>query len=362
MEFNSKTIREVIFGAKVRGYDPAEVDEFIAAVADGVDELQERLRRANDRASAAESQLAALKAEPVKPSSAEISKVWERAATAAELAVSEAKATAQELLDSAKKQSETEIVMAKVEAARIAEDSQAQLRRDILQLETARDQLKTDVDTLGTHLEVEREKVRAVLTRALSALDDKQKEAAQAPPVSDIVVPEQPAVEEIAPPVSASVAPIAETPVAENRFEPKEEESVDPWRSTSSEDVASTSFSSTPTPATEDEEDVSASEAQSFGWSVPDWRSQSQEAEPEQYVSPPNASSAEQPLQEWKPEEQSSVAKDDEDEDPFLAELRRAVQNDSPLGPRDAVSDESAAVDETYDEDDERSGFFRRKK
>ena len=85
MELTAKTLQDVTFGAKVRGYDPAEVDVFISAVAEGVEELQERLRRATERATRAELQLATGGGAPAAPSSStcEIIKVWERAVTAA---------------------------------------------------------------------------------------------------------------------------------------------------------------------------------------------------------------------------------------------------------------------------------------
>src|SRR4051794_5800940 len=176
MELTAKTLPEDTFGANRRGYDPAEVDEFIAAVAEGVEELQERLRRATERAARAEQQLATANAGAMQadsgPSAGEISKVWERAAQAADSAVEEARHEAQRLLDDARQRAEAQLADARAEAesavgsardeaARMFNDSQAQLRAEISQLERAREDLKRDVDSLSGYLDTELGHVRS---------------------------------------------------------------------------------------------------------------------------------------------------------------------------------------------------------
>src|ERR1044072_8181940 len=112
MELTAKTLQEVTFGSsKVRGYNPAEVDQFIEAVAEGVEELRERLLRAVARATRAEQEAAQAQAQAesatpgvAAPSQPEISKVWERAVAAAESAVAEVKAEADRILTESRTQ------------------------------------------------------------------------------------------------------------------------------------------------------------------------------------------------------------------------------------------------------------------
>jgi hypothetical protein len=54
--------------------------------------------------------------------------------------------------------------------------------------------------------------------------------------------------------------------------------------------------------------------------------------------------------------------RDDEDDDPFLAELRRAVVDTEPLGPRDHHHASQGAVDDDDGDDASSAGFFRRGK
>jgi len=315
MELTAKTIREITFGAKVRGYDPAEVDEFIAAIAEGVEELQERLRRAIDKAARSEAAAAvggslvatdtpasapAAVAQTQSPS--EISKVWERAVAAAEEAVAEAKATAQQLLSDAQLQSEKAISEASSEATRISEEAQRDLRDEVGQLEAARDQLKADVGRFSDYLEEEKAKVRSVLTRALAAIDDE--DAAPTP------------------------MPQAESPVTSLAIEETEPE---------------------PEPAPPVSEE---SEPESESEPEPEW------PDPQPWSNAP-AASPEEPA----PAEAVSNGETDDGQDPFLQELRRAVQDDAPLGPRDEPEDDNP-VDRLYSsaDDDDKKGFFPWKK
>jgi len=348
MELTAKTIREVTFGAKVRGYDPAEVDEFIAAVADGVDELQERLRRATDRANRAEqagtidAPVAAAVSQP--STTGEISKVWERAVAAAEEAIAEAKQSAQELLQDAQQQAAAQVGTARDEAVRVSNEAQAGLREEIAKLEAARDQLKIDVGHLSGYLDTEREKVRAVLNRALDALNDDETGAAPPPSVPSVSVPEQ---------VSPLDA-IYESPTAGS------------WQAGS--------LIEAPQPPAQ-RQDAPQMEAPQPAWQQQEWPDTSAEPEAAPEASDWQAAEPQPQMPEWQPtpaaeqpdwrtQPESSDADGDGDQDPFLAELRRAVQDDGPLGPRDEPTDDDGnpMADLYANDDDDKSGFFRRKK
>jgi DivIVA domain-containing protein len=333
MELTGNKIREVTFGAKVRGYDPAEVDEFIAAVADGVDELQERLRRAVERATRAEQQLAAggasiepapvVVTEPVNasaPTTSEISKVWERAVTAAEEAVSDARQTAQKLLDDASRQSESTVASARAEAQRLSEEGQRQLRADIAQLEAARDQLRGEVESLTRYLDEERSNVRTVLNRVITILEEESK--LSSPPSGSGSMPSSGSTS--SPVSSAPVSPVAEPVVAAAPAVPVE----------------------TPEPA----------------WQATVEAESAYDAPAAESVVAPQPE-AEAPVSEPAPADvREESNQDDGDQDPFLAELRRAVKDDQPLGPRDTPEEDPINGLYADDDDEDKKGFFPWKK
>ena len=314
MELTAKTLQEVTFGAKVRGYDPTEVDEFIAAVAAGVGELQERLHRAIDRAGKAEQQLAEAQAHPqpqaasvappIESQSAEIGKVWEKAVAAAEQAVEEARREAQELLDEAHGQAEMVRGQAQAEADRVASESQEQMRAELGQLEGVRDTLHVDVDRLSQFLDAEKSRLRTHVVDALHALDEYGAGSGSVPAVSEFTIPE-------------ASTPSWEQPQS---LADAVEAYGEPQNGIASYQPEQPSFDNgSPVAA--------AVEAPAV---------------------------AEQPA--WQPPSEPELTPQEES-DPFLAELRRAVHDDQPLGPR-----EDAAVGNLYSQDDDKSGFFRRKK
>jgi DivIVA domain-containing protein len=363
MELTAKTLQEVTFGAKVRGYDPAEVDDFIAAVAEGVEELHERLRRATERATRAEQQLAAApvdvpsavsQAEPVSAAASsgntEISKVWERAVAAAEEAVDEAKAEAQRLLDEARNRADTQlndarreadttVSTAKAEAARITEESQAHLRVEIQKLEAARDSLQGDVSGLSAFLQSEKERVKARLDEALAAIEQYGGGAAPlAEPASSSYVSDGAPVTTTTDDWSAPTS--TTTSVTEPEWGVASTASDEPSSDVSEQDGAAQAGQSD-----DAQVDWAASQGQP---SVDDWRDET----------------ILQPVVENESGEDASEESADDvdaDGDPFLAELRRAVQDDGPLGPRE--DDAEDPLNDLHSSDDDGSnGFFRRNK
>src|SRR3954451_15654593 len=54
MDLSPKTLREVEFREKLRGYHPEDVDQFLERVAAGIEALQDKLRQTTERAVHAE--------------------------------------------------------------------------------------------------------------------------------------------------------------------------------------------------------------------------------------------------------------------------------------------------------------------
>ncbi len=107
-----------------------------------------------------------------------------------------------------------------------------------------------------------------------------------------------------------------------------------------------------------------------FGTSEPQPQEHFATPEPEPRFEEPKPAVEEPPAYEevpaWAadpaPAPVASNNADDDESDPFLAELRRAVRDDGPLGPRDDEPGEDDSIDRLYADDDDDKSFFKRKK
>ncbi len=360
MELTAESLQQVKFGAKVRGYDPEEVDRFIVNVSEIGEELHERLRRATERATTAEQQLAQVSANPPPPAeaavpqqSAELGRVWERAVAAAEGAVEEARQEAQTILEDARRAADEAVTGAQHEAKRMAEESQSQLRADIARLESARDQLKGDVDGMASFLGGEKSRLRASIAKALADIDDYGSVGQSSPVLSQVEVPPQKESTFAAPlPSAAAPAP----PYSAPQPKPEPEPQPPPQPQANYEDpplpvFAQEARQADPNPNPEREPDREP-ETPSGAFHEPD--------QPAWVVDQPIEEPA--PAQaQWQEPPQNKPQEEDEG-DPFLAELRRAVRDDGPLGPRDEEENQEDSIDRLYASDEDDKSFFKRKK
>ncbi len=94
MDLTPETLRSATFRDKLRGYHPDDVDEFLESVARGLEVLLARLRDASERARSA------VVAEPT-PEADEAVRTLSLAQRTADLAIHEAKAEAERLLNAA---------------------------------------------------------------------------------------------------------------------------------------------------------------------------------------------------------------------------------------------------------------------
>jgi len=199
---------------------------------------------------------------------------------------------------------------AESEARRAQEEARTRVLGELRELEAARDQLHGDVDTLERHLEEQRDRLRLTTRELQRLLDDPAAlRGVAVPVVSDIVVPTA-----AAPAVLVS-----------------------------------------PDPAPVDVDHDPAA------WTLDDeaWQEPEAPANP-----PPSAAYADVPTDEAdeadgpRTEAVDMLAERDADDDAYLAELRKAMTDDSPLGPR-----EEGDVDPLFDAGIEpsRSRFGRRR-
>lgn len=216
MDLTPQVINEVEFSMARRGYDPDQVDEFLEKVAVAVGDLQDRITELRDRVGAAERRVAEAERRAAErpervvqatgPSAAEVS-------AAAEAELETLKRTlllAQRTADAAVREAEAEarrIVTEAETAARAAHESTLQSVLDeIAALESTRDSLRTDVESLESHMGAQRGRLQGAIADLQRILDEPARLQPAAPPIA--VESEPPA--EAAAPMGA--APPSEAP------------------------------------------------------------------------------------------------------------------------------------------------------
>ncbi|HLY83866.1 MAG TPA: DivIVA domain-containing protein, partial [Acidimicrobiales bacterium] len=269
MDVSPKTLREVEFREKMRGYHPEDVDQFLERVAAGIEVLQDRLRQAVERAQRAEAQ-----ASEAGGTDDTLRRTLVLAQRTADLAVQEAREQAARILAGSEQQAQAVIAEAEERARRAHEDALVDARTELARLESARQQLQLDVETLTRWVEEHKVHLSSALQDALARIE--HTELLSPPPVTH--GPELPSIRTgvgVAP--SGRAAPGLAVPSTGGDADPE-------------------AAAPAPTPA-----------------------------EPE--VEGPATMA-------WRPDEREPGDPMGEG-DPYFAELRRAVNAQEPLGPRD---------------------------
>ncbi|HEY3810216.1 MAG TPA: DivIVA domain-containing protein [Acidimicrobiales bacterium] len=166
MEVSPKTLREVEFREKMRGYHPEDVDHFLEQVAAGLEAMQERLRQAVERAQRAEAA-----ASDAGGSDETLRKTLVLAQRTADLAVQEAREQAARILAGAEQQAQAMLAEAEDRGRRTLEDTTAECRTELAKLESARAQSQADVDTLNRWLDEHKAHLQDSLSEAMAAVE-----------------------------------------------------------------------------------------------------------------------------------------------------------------------------------------------
>ena len=231
MDVTPQVINEVEFHQKMRGYDPDEVDDFLERVAVAFEQLQERIRSAEQRTAAAEQRAAEGTGAPTAaraPQGAEteetetIRRTLVLAQRTADAAIKEAREEARRILDGvqeqaqrlqtdAQEQARKLVVDAEAEARKSADDTRQRLIKEIISLEETRDSLRADHGILERHLDEQRLRLRSSIGDLQRLLDDPGRlRTSAAPELSGVTRPafideELDAAPEEAPPEQAVV-------------------------------------------------------------------------------------------------------------------------------------------------------------
>lgn len=189
MDLTPELFESVTFQERWRGYDPADVDDFLERVAVAVGDLQSRVREANDRITLAER-----RAREQVDADDSMKRTLVIAQRTADQVLAEADEEADRITTAAREEAEAIIRRAHHDAARVADEAQRRLRDDLRSLERARDLLQADVAALERFTEGERARLRDELAARLAELDDPATlRMGTAPESRPVEVPDPPA-------------------------------------------------------------------------------------------------------------------------------------------------------------------------
>lgn len=182
---------DVEFSRTTRGYDPAEVDRFVASVRSELTDLQDKLRRLenspgrggnrrdggklHDPDRAVERMLAAAQQTAdrvVFDAEAEADRLVSEAEVEAERLVTDAQSQSRHRMAEVEAQGEKIRREAVTEARRVVEETRQPLAREVRKLRTTRDGLRAEIEMLKRFLSDHRGRVRAIGDSLRSMADD----------------------------------------------------------------------------------------------------------------------------------------------------------------------------------------------
>jgi cell division initiation protein len=166
MDVSPKTLREVEFREKMRGYHPEDVDHFLEEVANGLEALQDRLRQAVDRAQRAEAA-----ATNIGGTDDTLSRTLVLAQRTADLAIQEAREQAARIVAGAEQQSVAMLADAEERARRAHDDTLAESRAELARLEGVRQQAQSEIDMLRRWVDEHRGRFVSSMRESLAHLE-----------------------------------------------------------------------------------------------------------------------------------------------------------------------------------------------
>ncbi len=187
MDINPKAIRDIQFREKLRGYHPDDVDAFVASVAAGVEELEQRCKQAESRAAEVESRQSA-----TTDAEDSLRRTLVLAQRTADLAIQEAREEAAKVV--AEAMEHRTVAEAELDELRhrLRTEAEEEGRAERERLLAERAALQADVEALSEHLDRERERLRIYFSDQLRRVDEGEPGLAAPPEMeASIAAPEQ---------------------------------------------------------------------------------------------------------------------------------------------------------------------------
>jgi DivIVA domain-containing protein len=334
MDVTPQELRDVEIREAWRGYHRDDVDELLERAAATIEHLEEQVHSAQSRAAQAPTPPPSRTPAPVAPTPAPapaperrpsgidtdvIQRTLVLAQKAADEAVHEARAKAQQMLVESEAKAQSLVSEAEASARRIADTERRRLEEEIGQLTSARDTLNADVDALERYEQEYRIRLREAIHAELETLENAAHGSSDRPSLHAVQVP-------AARSWSASTTP-------------------ETW-SGASEGV-------TPVPTAPSAALPSAGSPTVNIQAVPAH---------EQWDSDPRGNWSETPTAAVVDDSSEHGLAEHEgdslDDDAFFASLREAVRDDTPLSDRDPTGEQYL---DTEEGDDQRKLFRRRR-
>ncbi len=195
MDITVDTVREAQFRQAWKGYDTAEVDDFLDEVAKGVEQLTRKVTELSGRIEGAEDRAARAEARPALRSEPDesVRRTLVLAQRAADLVVTEAKAVADRIVADSREQAAQALALAGADANRIREEAQqdaahvvadaeaaaerqtavraAELQQNLNGLVEEQTRRQLELEQLHGAIEKARAQFRGLLTAQLEQLD-----------------------------------------------------------------------------------------------------------------------------------------------------------------------------------------------
>ncbi|MGI8757802.1 MAG: DivIVA domain-containing protein [Acidimicrobiales bacterium] len=203
-------LREVRFAEQWRGYRTDEVDEFVERVAEAFDQLEERLSEAAERAARAERRL--LERSP----SDDLTRTLVLAQRTADTALAEAESTSARLVADAEERARASLAEAEARVTRFDAEVERRAESELGELLERRRSLESDVAQLSAYVERQRGRLAEELQAHLRWLQ----EGVHLEPVPEISIQPAPAIDR--PGVGAE--PAAEDPPPAIEADPSAEQ------------------------------------------------------------------------------------------------------------------------------------------
>jgi DivIVA domain-containing protein len=165
MDVTPQVLRDVEFREKWRGYSPDEVDDFLEQVAAGVEQLQARLREADERAIRAERRVLETSDDDVRR------------------ALVLAQRTADAALAEAKEEADRRVAAAEEQARAVRVDAEERAAAELRELAERRAELEADVAALAAYVRDHRARLADELRGQLEWLKAPGRLALPEPPV-----------------------------------------------------------------------------------------------------------------------------------------------------------------------------------
>jgi len=308
MELTPQQLCDVEFSEQWRGYSRDQVDDFIERVAAAVSTLQDRLRKMTERAVRAEQ-----RSQEGTEADGAARRTLVLAQRTADATVAEAKETAARLIAQAQEEARA-IILAAETANEAMPSAEPTARAEIADLEVTRSRLQADVAALESHVSDRRARIKDLLDELQRRVDEGPLDGriAQWPSADDRILDDEPA----APHYDDSDFALLGEP---DLNEPIDTTSVE--ADTGSEEAGES-----------EEAETEADEQDAAGVSIPpEWEPVDAGPEPE----PEGEADPDVELAAPAPAAYSELSARDVDDDTFFAQLRGALDDDAPLGPRE---------------------------